>query len=165
MNTFVEVEIKGRKVLIDECDVHLLSRGAWRTRKNCPRPYVTLNLRVGGQLVTQYLHREIMGVDKGVLVDHINGNVLDNRRCNLRIATHSQNLMNSKKKCTGRTSRFKGVGLHKSSGLWRANIRINGRLCHLGYFTSEVEAAFSYDMASLKHHGDFGIRNFLPLVR
>ena len=98
-----------------------------------------------------------------MVVDHKDGNRLDNRRANLRIATGTQNMRNRRKHRDGVESQFKGV-CRTRSGKWRAAIRNGSRQIHLGTFDAEAAAAHAYDTASLELHGEFGSRNFLPLV-
>jgi hypothetical protein len=86
-------------------------------------------------------------------IDHINCIRADNRIENLRICNDSQNQCN-KTKYRG-TSRYKGVDLHKASGLWRARIRKNYKVRELGYFATEEEAAAAYAEAAAKFHGEF----------
>jgi hypothetical protein len=90
-----------------------------------------------------------------MVVDHINGNGLDNRRCNLRICTPAQNGLNSRPRVDGK-SRFKGVFPHGDR--WRA--KVGGR--HLGLFDDEVEAAKARDRLARKLHGKFARLNFPP---
>ena len=87
------------------------------------------------------LHREIMNPPAGLLVDHKNGNPLDNRRANLRLATHSQNQCNKPKISTKTSSRFIGVHFRKSSARWVATIRNQGKKTWLGSFKTEIDAA------------------------
>lgn len=77
-------------------------------------------------------------------VDHANGDGLDNRRANLRPASHSQNQAN-RPKAPGSSSQFKGVQLFRRTGKWRARIKIDGLEHHLGYFMVEADAARAYD--------------------
>ncbi len=91
---------------------------------------------------------------KGELCDHINGYTLDNRRSNLRPATHSQNMHNSKKP-KHNTSGYKGVSLHKPANKWRADIQVNGTKMFLGLFNTAEQAYNVYCEAALKHHGKF----------
>jgi len=104
------------------------------------------------------MHRLIMGAPKGMDVDHINGNRLDNSRENLRICTRSQNLYNIKK-VREHTSRYKGVGWHGQIGKWRAYIRYNFKYVHLGLFLSETEAALAYNEAAIKYHKEYASLN------
>jgi hypothetical protein len=92
-----------------------------------------------------WMHREILGLalDDPRRVDHRNHDTLDNRRSNLRIATPTQNAAN-RRKPEGSTSAYKGVGWSSKQGKWAARIKIDGRLMHLGYFTSESVAARAY---------------------
>lgn len=101
----------------------------------------------------------------GLVVDHINGNTLDNRRENLRIATRTQNSQNSQKHLVaGAKSGYRGVHptFRTSSGetRWRARIRLNGVITHLGYFYSEVDAAKAYDQKAREMFGSFARLNF-----
>lgn len=172
----------GELCLIDDKDVDLVRsiKSVWRythngrTGNKCYVRAVIKDRDESGKFhcSTMYLHRLIMRATKGQIVDHINCDTLDNRRCNLRFATGSINSMNQKKRKASTfggscSSRFKGVTIigRLKTKKWRAMIHINqeGRL-HLGYFESELEAAFAYDLASLEYHGEFGRRNFLPLV-
>jgi hypothetical protein len=104
------------------------------------------------------LHREIMNPPKGFMVDHINGNTLDNRRENLRICTNTQNQKNSKLSKTN-TSGYKGVSWHIVENKWIARIRVNGKLIHLGYFDDILLAAKAYDEAAIKYNGEFAKGN------
>jgi len=98
-------------------------------------------------------------ISDGQEVDHINGDKLDNRWPeNLRVATRSQNTANSKPH-TG-TSRYKGVSWNKRDRRWKAQIRHNGKLLYLGYFTDQIEAAKAYDTAALRLHGEYARCNF-----
>lgn len=100
------------------------------------------------------MHRLIVGAVKGEIVDHVNGNTLDNRRENLRKCSKSQNAQNSKRHRDG-VSGFKGVSFHRRSKTWRARIRNDGREVCLGYFHSPVDAARAYDRAAFEMFGEF----------
>ena len=106
------------------------------------------------------LHREILalmlGRDllAGEEVDHINGNGLDNTRGNLRLATHAENMANSRKRLDN-TSGFKGVHWVERKRKWCAQIRFGGKPKHLGLFTSKEAAYAAYCDAAEKYHGEF----------
>ena len=101
-----------------------------------------------------------MRAPRGLLVDHRNGDGLDNRRDNLRLATHSENMMNRPKIKSPTTSRFVGVYFDKARRLWVARIHLNGKCIWLGRFATEIEAAKAYDEAAKKYHGEFARLNF-----
>lgn len=103
------------------------------------------------------LHRAIVKAPKGIPVDHINRDSLDNRRSNLRLATTSQNGAN---RSANAGRRFKGVTFDKSCGLWRAQIQPGGRGRTIGRFKTEEEAARAYDDVALELWGDFANLNF-----
>ena len=156
----------GEVVLLDDgCGTDVLNvkwRYAKHGNKKGDKHYVSG--RLNGKHV--YLHRLIAGAERGQIVDHINGDTLDNRSANLRIVTASQNMQNRAKPNTGKqTSRFKGVHRVNGSNKFRACIRPErNKIIWMGVFPSEVEAAFAYDVASLQFHGPTGKRNFLPLM-
>jgi len=91
-------------------------------------------------------------------VDHVNGDGLDNRRDNLRDAT-GRNSYNTRRHRDG-ASRYKGVSWYAARSKWTAQITLQGRKRHLGYFSVEEDAARAYDVAARKHHGAFGRYNF-----
>lgn len=122
----------------------------------CPkRGYITVAF--AGR--RRYVHRVAWllahgSLEAGLDIDHINGDRSDNRLCNLRLATRSQNLCNSKGHA--KTSRFKGVASHARRRKWRAFL---GKR-HLGSFESEVEAARAADCAAKEAYGEFARLNF-----
>lgn len=110
---------------------------AVRWRLN-PNGYVA---RRGSRNTSIYLHREILGLRKGdgLEGDHINGNRLDNRRRNLRVATKAQNQQNVPS--YQGTSQYRGVHWDTRAGAWRATATLRGRMYDLGAFDSELVAA------------------------
>lgn len=92
------------------------------------------------------LHRVIMNAPNGMVVDHINGNTLDNRKANLRVCTQRENLQNMQKH---RSGKLVGGTFCKRQKKWLSNIRINGKLKYLGYYPTELEAHEAY-MRALK---------------
>ena len=114
--------------------------------------------RVGWRGAYVYLHRFILGVDKGQMVDHINGDTLDNRRENLRICSGAQNMRNRGPK----SGRFKGVHRSTRSGRWVAQIKAGGPTKHIGTFDTAEDAARAYDAEAVLLHGEFAWLNFPP---
>lgn len=97
-----------------------------------------------------------MGLIRGdLLVDHINTCRTDNRRSNLRLATHTQNVLNRRLNAAN-TSGVKGVSWSTNKGKWVAQISINKRKVHLGYFLDRDEATRVYREAVAEHFGEFG---------
>jgi hypothetical protein len=90
----------------------------------------------------------------GAFIDHINGDKADNRLCNLREATASENNCNRAKPNTN-TSGFKGVHLHRRSGKWKAQISVGGRRRHLGLFLTPEDAHAAYVSAAKEFYGQF----------
>jgi hypothetical protein len=92
-------------------------------------------------------------------VDHINGDKLDNRRANLRVATKTQQRQNQR--VTRRnTSGFKGVSRISSTGRWRARIKVSGRQMPCGVYATAESAALAYDAAAREYFGEFARLNF-----
>ena len=101
-----------------------------------------------------HMHREILQAPEGVDVDHRDGNGLNNRKSNLRLATRSQNQWNKTAYKTN-TSGYKGVTWDIQKGKWRVKIAVNRRQIFLGLFDDLTEAGAAYAEAALKYHGDF----------
>jgi hypothetical protein len=111
------------------------------------------------------LHRSILDAPKGYDVDHINGDGLDNRRSNIRLGTHSQNLANQMSRLTyakrPSSSRYKGVSLMEGRPRpWRATISVERKQHFLGYYLTQEEAAKAYDKAAARFFGQFARTNF-----
>lgn len=124
----------GHVILIDPEDWHILQQATFGIKVNGGHHYVYVN--EPGKW--QYLHRLIMRPTKGLVVDHINGNGLDNRRSNLRAVSHQTNLRNRRKK-QKLTSTHRGVCWAQHANKWRAVCHMGGYK-HLGYFETEAEA-------------------------
>lgn len=107
---------------------------------------------------TVLAHRLLMNPPAGFVVDHINGDGLDNRRENMRVCTQGENARN--RVGVGKGSPFKGVSFR--DGKWRARITVNRRGIALGRFVTEEDAARAYDVAALAHFGAFAKLNFGP---
>lgn len=144
----------GYKTKIDDADAGTVSIYSWHISRNkSGNRYAAANPKWKGPTIL--LHRLIMRAKKGMDVDHINGDGLDNQRCNLRIATRTQNLANMKP----RHGKFKGVSFDKRRWSWKSYISVNNSYVHLGCFATAEGAARAYDAAAVKLHGDFARTN------
>lgn len=152
----------GYKTVVDDDDYEKFSKYRWYYQKIGKVVYAR------GQDKDKkffYLHRSIMRNPKGVNVDHINRNGLDNRKSNLRIATKSQNGCN-RGPDSDNTTGYKGVIFHK--GKWRkkrfiAQITKDKKIHRIGYFLTAKEAAIAWNKAAIKYHGEFAYQNNVKL--
>lgn len=107
----------------------------------------------------RYMHRLIAGTPPGLETDHINGDGLDNRRENLRVATASQNSANmwkpSRPEGAAHSSQYKGVSWDRSRQKWQAKITVGQRCRNLGRYQSEAEAALAYNRAAVEAWGEY----------
>lgn len=115
-------------------------------------------MTVNGKRISVYMHREILGVEPGDEVDHIDQNKLNNSRGNLRICTRSANMQNRHRK--DNKSGYKGVYLQYRNNGWAAQIRIDGKSKYLGYFKCPRQAARAYDSAAREAFGPQALANF-----
>ncbi len=141
--------------MVDDDDYEEMNAYNWTCNG---RGYAARSAKIKGVKVPFFMHRCIMDAPPDSEVDHINGNRLDNRKENLRLATRSQNRCNCptyKSSSTG----VKGVTFHKHSGQFRARIQINGDRRELGGFGTLIEAEAAYDKAALLCHGEFALTN------
>lgn len=149
---------QGEFALIDDADFEQVNKYGWFAHKCGHRFYANRSFYRDRQKITESMHRMILGLRPDQATDHINGDSLDNRRTNLRIATLSQNQHNRKPNKES-ASKYKGVSRTCGNSSWRAQIRIKGEKMHLGSFLIEEEAAQAYDEAALKYFGEFALTN------
>jgi len=154
---------QGQVAIVDEEDYALLSQYKWKAhkRKTDNTFYAdTHTSRKNPPRVTLRMHRVILGIcDPRIMVDHIDGNGLNNSRKNLRIATAHQNQGNRSKNRGNFTSTFRGVC--KIKGKWVMQIGTKPRVsirCE-----SEINAARLYDEYAINYWGEFARLNF-PVV-
>lgn len=147
---------KGMVALVDDEDYARLNPYKWSAQKHRNTYYA--QGWVQGRTVL--MHRFIKAVsDRHVLLDHKNRNGLDNRRDNLRIATHGENRSNSKSS-KNNTSGFRGVSWYKRYRKWQVIIQHHGVKRWCGLFDCPEEAARAYDEMARQLHGDFATLNF-----
>jgi hypothetical protein len=148
--------------ILDQQDYCRYREFKWFIKGNGSKVYALRSFKIGPKKTKMAaMHREIMNAPKGKIVDHKNGDSLDNRRVNLRFATQSQNLANAIRDKSKATSRFTGVYLNKArEKKWHVGIRYQGKKVFLGRFDNEIDAAKAYDEAAKKYHGEFARLNF-----
>jgi hypothetical protein len=145
----MQVEVSGRVVSVDEEDAHLLSERKWYVDG---KGYVVRGVKKRGVVRVFLFHREILGAEAGMSVDHIDGDPSNNQKANLRVCTHAENMRNRKKHRNNKSG-FKGVC--RSRDRWRAQINVNGTRIALGTFANIEDAAAAYVQAAPRYHGEF----------
>jgi hypothetical protein len=162
----MEIIIKSKKygnktTLIDEDDYEKIKKFTWYAHKGLDDKFRATATYSNKENIrkTIKLSRFIMNNPKGKVVDHINGNTLDNRKDNLRVCTNAENIRNSIKPKNGVTSKFKGVYFDKLLKKYRAQIGFNRKIIHLGCFINEEDAALSYNENAIKLFGEFAKLN------
>lgn len=154
----ISYPVNGGYVLIDQADLDLISTHKWSIQDDGRgRQFALATSRATGKKRSVRMHRLILDAPEGVQVDHANGNTLDNRRSNLRLASAGDNQRNKDE--AESESGYKGVH-RKERGGWEASICVDNRNQSLGRFSSAAEAALVRDIASLEHHGDFASTNY-----
>lgn len=155
---------KGDVILVDADMYPMLSSRKWHLSGRFPYKYPkTSNGKRDismSHLVSGYTPWHKV---KGLVVDHINRNVLDNRRENLRFATHTQNNANKLVGQKQKWSRFKGVSGYSDWRKWKSYINVNDRQIVLGYYDTELEAAEAYNKAAVEYFGEYAMLNDFAL--
>lgn len=149
---------QGLFAIVDKEDYERLNKHKWHASYDGNGLYASTNIVDGLNRKTLKMHRFIMNAQKGQMIDHINGNGLDNRKVNLRFCTRSQNGAN--RRACG-TSKYLGVNWHKATLRWAAQITVNGKKKYLGVFTNEQEAATAYNQAACAYHKEFAKLNII----
>lgn len=143
----------GMKSIIDDADFNLVSKYKWCPRWSARAKQHYASAPVNGARVD--MHRFLMDSPKGMCIDHINHDGLDNRRENLRICTNAENSRNRRGANRNSKSGIRGVYFHKQAKTWFAEVRVNGKKVYLGSFKTPDEAAKVMPAALKKHFGSF----------
>jgi len=154
---------QGKFAKIDDDDFEKISFCKWNF--NCG--YADGNKRVDGKFKHIKMHRVILCAPKGYYVDHINHDMLDNRKENLRICTSSQNVGNSvlsKRSKTGFKGVYYGPSYSKQKP-YMAHICKNRKLIHLGMYATIEEAAEAYNKKAIELFGEFANLNVFEVTK
>lgn len=146
---------QGKFAIVDADDFDILSRFRWQLLRSGRSRYA-INCD-DGRLVR--MHRLIMHAPESLWCDHINGDGLDNRRCNLRLCTPTQNRRNARPNANG-TSKYKGVSFNRAKRKWIATIEAgDARQIYIGSYDFEQDAAIAYDDKAIELFGEFAWLN------
>lgn len=148
----------GKFSQVDDEDFEMLSAFSWCHDQKNNRAFRSVYLPLSKGARTLRLHTVIMKTPPGLVVDHIDGNPLNNQKNNLRICTRAENSRN-RRKSWKKSSQYKGVSWDKTNKKWVASIRFDRRLAHLGSFSTEIEAAKTYNAAAIRLHGKYARLN------
>lgn len=167
MEMVIVSSIYGPKTIYyDEQDAELINKYHWMIAKGKKDVFYArgyIGKKDGGLGVHEKtrMHRLIMNCPNDLQVDHINGNGLDNRRENLRVATNAQNCRNKKEHIDSLTG-YKGITFIKKKKLYYARIRVDGKLISLGRSKDLKSAVIRYNEAAIKYFGEFAYLNEIP---
>jgi hypothetical protein len=145
---------KDHWTLVDNEDYATLASWSWYFNNG----YAVRDVRINGVRKSLKMHRVLVAAPDNLEVDHISGDKLDNRRSNLRIVDHAQNMRNVRRHVDNRSG-VKGVRWHTKTGMWQARIMVSGKTHYLGYFASVEEAGYAYDAAARELHGTYARTN------
>ena len=150
---------KGFFAKVDDEDFERLSKFKWQVNNPSKSKHITYAKRTdrtnGSKSVS--MHREIMRPPEDMDVDHIDGNGLNNQKCNLRLASPFQTCQNRKNR--NHATPYKGVSFNRGDRKFQVSITVNGKRKHLGLFCDAKEAAVVYDREALLHFGEFALTN------
>jgi hypothetical protein len=150
---------QGKVALVDDEDYEYLNQFKWFTNNINGYFYAGRQITVSKNKQTIiYMHRIIMKPEKGTVIDHLDGNTLNNQKNNLRICTHAENMRNSKINKNNKSG-YKGVVYQINSNNYKAQIKFNNKTINIGSYIDPIDAARAYNAAALKYHGEFANLN------
>lgn len=164
---FIEINSAGKYagkyfVKVDDEDYDYLSKYKWHIKANGSKTYAIGPVSLSRITGESSMHRILMKhlLSGKLMVDHIDGDGLNNQKTNLRIATRSQNMAN-RNSTPNSSSKYLGVSWDNSrvKKKWRAQITFNGERTYIGNYATEEEAALAYNEVAKKYHGNFSNPN------
>lgn len=150
---------QGKFSIVDDKDYDFLMQWKWYFNKNGNYAERTTSEKKNGRKTSIKMHINIMG-GSAFLIDHIDGNTLNNQKSNLRYCSYAENARNQRKRL-GTSSRYKGIYWVTKRSKWHCRIMINYKYICIGYFDCEKEAAQAYNKAAIIYHGDFAKLNII----
>lgn len=152
---------RGYEAVVDADDYERVMMRKWHASGQPHNLSVVTNHKIGERKTSIQLGRFILGVtDHKILITFLNNNPLDCRRSNMHVGEKGIVMRHRGKWKVPCSSQYKGVSWFKAGRKWRADILINGKKKHLGWFTDEKQAAIAYDKAAYEAHGDLAFQNF-----
>ena len=148
---------QGGFAIVDAEDYDRLAKYKWYRRQDGNTFYAFRHHGWKGRKII--MHRGIMRAPKGLIVDHIDGNGLNNRKSNLRLCSATENARN-RRPVANCHSRYKGVTWDKNQKKWQVRISDSGKCIYLGRFDNEMEAAIAYDRKAEQLFAEFAYLNF-----
>lgn len=151
---------RGKSCIVDDEDYANLSQWKWHCGSHGYAVRTEYFGIIDGKSKTKkvLMHRVIARTPEDMEVDHIDRDILNNRKSNIRNVSSSQNKMNRQHQTRGR-SQYKGVYWHGQRNRWAVQIKANGTRIHVGLFDSEIDAAIAYNDAALEYFGEFAYIN------
>ncbi len=168
---------RGKYAIVSPEDFEAVNRHKWQATNNHNNTFYAIRtVYINGVRKRLMMHREIMKLPpfdsfgkaqdrsaqgrEGFVVDHQDGNGLNNTRDNLSIVTAAENSYNRRKMAREGTSKYKGVSRDRRNNRYRAIITYKGQVLHLGSFDNEIDAAKAYDEAAKELYGKYAFLNF-----
>lgn len=148
----------GKYALVSDKDFGRLNKYKWYLMKS---GYVIRTMKKDGITYSRYMHREVTNAPKDMEVHHKNRIKTDNRRSNLKVCIHRDNMRNIGRR-RDNTSGYAGVvyDARCKYNKWQARISVNGNNIHIGSYPTSLKAAKARDAAAIKYHGKFARLNF-----
>jgi len=148
--------------MVDDEDFTDLSRYSWCIAGNLSMPYAGRGVKKSGVTKKVLMHRYLIKATPGSVVDHIDGNTLNNQKANLRICVHKENIRNGKLRTTNKSG-YKGVSFSAAKKRFAAHIKADYKSKFLGYFDDAKDAAAAYNDAAKLMFGEFANLNRLSV--